>query len=360
MSEQRTHNRLDLIRARSSALDADAALLTFLPHVRWAVGFTGSNGLLVVTPEAAHFVTDGRYATQAAAEVWGAEVHAPGYRLFEHVAESGLLGGAERVILQGDHMPYEEVERLRQLVQEVRFQPVAAFLDEPVAAKSEEEIAKVHAAQAVTDAVFEAILPYVAPGLREQDLATEIVYQHLRRGCEKMAFEPIVASGPRSALPHARPTSRAIQPGELVVLDFGGVLDGYCADMTRTIAVGEPGEEARRVYRVVLDAQQAALDEAAAGRTGKDLDQAARGVIETAGLGAYFPHSLGHGIGLEAHEWPRLSSRVEDVLPVGATVTVEPGVYLPEQFGVRIEDLVVLREGGCENLTATPKELLVL
>jgi Xaa-Pro aminopeptidase len=284
----------------------------------------------------------------------------PGYRLFEHVAEAGLLGGAEDVLLQGDHLPYAEVERFRQLLQEVRFLPVAALLDEDVAAKSEDEVARVRAAQAVTDAVFDAVLPHVGPGVREQDLAAEIVYQHLRRGCERMAFEPIVASGLRSALPHARPTSKALRSGELVVLDFGGVLDGYASDMTRTVAVGEPGEEARRVYRVVLDAQEAALAQAAAGRTGRELDQAARQVIEAAGLGAFFPHSLGHGIGLEAHEWPRLSSRVEDVLPAGATVTVEPGVYLPERFGVRVEDLVVLREGGCENLTASPKALLVL
>ncbi|HLT47430.1 MAG TPA: aminopeptidase P family protein [Rubricoccaceae bacterium] len=352
--------RLDLIRRRCADLDADAALLTFLPHVRWAVGFTGSNGVLVVTPDEAHFVTDGRYATQAEAEVQGAEVHVPGYRLFEHVAEAELLAGAETVLLQGDHLPFTEVERLRQLLQEVRFLPVGGLLDEDVAAKSEEEIARVRAAQAVTDEVFAAILPFIGPGVSERDLAAEIVYQHLKRGCERMAFEPIVASGLRGALPHARPTTKTLRPGELVVLDFGGVLDGYCADMTRTVAVGDPGEEARGVYQVVLDAQQAALDAAAAGRTGRDLDQAARQVIEAAGLGEHFPHSLGHGVGLEAHEWPRLSSRVEDTLPAGATVTVEPGVYLPERFGVRIEDLVVLREGGCENLTASTKELLVL
>ena len=352
--------RLDLIRRRCAERDADAAILTFLPNIRWAVGFTGSSGVLVVTPEAAHFVTDGRYATQAGAEVQGAEVHVPGYRLFEHVAEAGLLGAAHDVLLQGDHLPFTEVERLRHLLQDVHFLPVGGLLDEDVAAKTEEEIERVRAAQAVTDAVFDALLPLIAPGVSERDLAAEITYQHLRRGCERMAFEPIVASGLRGALPHARPSGKTLRAGELVVLDFGGVFDGYCSDMTRTIAVGEPGEEARRVYGVVLDAQQAALDAAAAGRTGRDLDQAARQVIEGAGLGEYFPHSLGHGIGLEAHEWPRLSARVEDTLPDGAAVTIEPGVYLPERFGVRIEDLVVLREGGCENLTTSPKALLVL
>ena len=353
-------HRLADIRALLDALDVDAALLTFLPDIRWAIGFTGSNGVLVVTREAAHFVTDGRYATQAATEVEGAEVHVPGYRLFEHIAEHGLLVGAELVAVQGDHLTVAELDRLRGLLQDIRLQPVTEFLVEAVAAKSEEEIDKVRAAQAVTDAVFEQLVPLLQPGVSEQDLAAEIVYQHLKRGCERMAFDPIVAAGPRGALPHARATSAMLRPGDLVVIDMGGVLDGYASDMTRTVAIGEPGEEEKRVYQVVLDAQQAALDLAAAGKTGRELDESARQVIEDAGYGEYFPHSLGHGVGLQTHEWPRLSSRTADVLPAGATVTVEPGIYLPERFGVRIEDLIVIREGGYENLTASPKELLVL
>lgn len=353
-------HRLDTVRARLDALDVDAALVTFLPDIRWAVGFTGSNGLLIVTRQTAHLVTDGRYATQAQAEVEGAEVHAPGYRLFEHVAEEGLLGEAELVAVQGDHLTVAELDRLRVLMQELRFQPVSDLFVEAVAAKTEAEIEQVRVAQAVTDAVFEHLLPMVRPGVSEQELAAEIVYQHLRRGCERAAFDPIVASGPNGALPHARATRRTLRAGDLVVIDMGGVLGGYASDMTRTVALGEPDAEALRVYQVVLDAQQAALDLAAAGRTGRDLDQAARQVIEAAGLGEFFPHSLGHGVGLQTHEWPRLSSRTADVLPAGATVSVEPGVYLPERFGVRIEDLIVLREGGHENLTASPKELLVL
>ncbi len=353
-------SRLDRIRRLVAGLDADALLVTFLPDVRWAVGFTGSNGVLVVTRDAAHFVTDGRYAVQARQEVAEAEVHVPGYRLFEHVAEEGLLGDAEAVLVQADHLTVADLERLRLLLPDVKVQPVADLLVEEVAAKSEPEIDAIRAAQAVTDAVFEEILPYVQPGMSELDLAAEIVYQHLKRGCERMAFEPIVASGARAALPHARPTSRTIRPGELVLIDMGGVRDGYASDMTRTVAVGEPDPEARTVYGVVLDAQQAALDVLAAGKTGREIDQAARAVIAAAGYGEAFAHSLGHGIGLQTHEWPRLSSRVEDVLPAGAAVTIEPGVYLPDRFGVRIEDLAVVREGGHENLTASPKTLLVL
>jgi Xaa-Pro aminopeptidase len=354
------NSRLDHLRRLAAERDADAVLLAFAPHVRWAVGFTGSSGVLVVTAGAAHFVTDGRYGSQAAAEVEGAEVHVPGYRLFEHVAEANLLGEAETVLVQGDRLTYDEVERLRTLLQERRIHPEGGWLDPVVAAKTEDEVERVRAAQAVTDAVFSEILPFVGPGVSERDLAAEIVYQHLKRGCERMAFEPIVASGPRSALPHAHATTRTFRPGEVVLLDMGGVLDGYASDMTRVVAIGEPEPAVRLVYDTVLRAQEAALEAAAAGRTGKELDTAARAVIEAAGYGDAFLHGLGHGVGLQTHEWPRLSQRAEDVLPAGATVTVEPGIYLPDRFGVRIEDLVVIREGGYENLTASPKALLVL
>ncbi len=352
--------RLDAIRRRARAAGADAALVAHPPHLRWAVGFTGSNGLLVVTPEAAHFVTDGRYDTQARAEVAGAEVHVPGYGLAEHVAGQRLLGEARRVAVDADRTPVAEFERLRVLLAGSVVVPVPALLDEETGAKSEDEIARLRAAQARTAAVFEALLPLIQPGVREQDLAAEIVYLHLRGGAERMAFDPIVASGPRGALPHAHPTTATVRPGDLVVLDFGGVLDGFSADLTRTVAVGEPEEEGRRVYDVVREAQAAGKAALAPGRTGREADSAARAVIEAAGYGEAFVHSLGHGIGLETHEWPRLSQRADDVLPANAVVTVEPGVYLPERFGVRIEDVVVVREGGCETLTPLPTELLVL
>ncbi len=352
--------RLDTIRRLTREAGAGAALVTFLPDVRWAVGFTGSNAVLAVTPDAAHFVTDGRYDAQARQEVRGATVHAPGYALLEHLSENGLLGGAARVVIQAEHVPVATLERLQALFPPVAFVPVSEWLVAAIAAKDEGEIEKVRAAQRLTGEVFEAVLPYVQPGVTERDIAAEIVYQLLKRGAERPSFDPIVASGLRGALPHARPTTKAIRAGDMVVMDLGGVLDGYAGDLTRTVAVGDPPDEARRVYELVRDAQRAGMDVIAAGKTGKEADTAARGVIEAAGLGAYFPHSLGHGVGLQTHEWPRLSQRAEDVLPAGATVTVEPGVYLPERFGVRIEDVVVVREGGCEVVAAPPSALLVL
>lgn len=352
--------RLDILRQLMRERGAETALVTFLPDVRWAVGFSGSNGLLAVTPEAAHFLTDGRYREQAAREVEGATVHVPGYDLVEHIAREQLLGEASSLLFQADHLTVAELERLRDLLPGVELIPATGLLVEAVAAKSEAEIEAIRRAQALTEAVFDEILPLIQPGVREQDLAAEIVYQHLKRGASAMAFEPIVASGLHGALPHARPTGRTLRPGDLVVIDMGCYLDGYASDMTRTVAVGEPEPEAQRVYDIVLQAQERAIEAVAAGVSGQMVDRAAREVIEEAGFGEYFSHGLGHGVGLQVHEWPRLSYHVDHTLPEGAVVTVEPGIYLPERFGVRIEDLVVARKGGPEVLTRTPKSLLVL
>lgn len=353
-------DRLATVRRLIAEHGADAALLTFLPDLRWAVGFSGSNALLVVTPDAAHFLTDGRYTTQAASEVEGAEVHVPGYNLTEHVEREGLFGDAETVLVQADHVTVAQWNDLRRRFPEVRFEAVSGFLREAVGSKAEAEIEAIRRAQAVTEEVFDAILPLIGPGVSERDIAAEIVYQHLKRGASGMAFEPIVGSGPNGALPHARASSRTFRLGDLIVLDMGCVLEGYASDMTRTVAVGEPDEAAQRAYGVVLDAQERAIEAVQAGASGKAIDGVARDVIRDAGLGDYFSHGLGHGVGLQVHEWPRLSYHTDDTLPANAVVTVEPGVYLPERFGIRIEDLVVAREGGPEVLTRTPKSLLTL
>ena len=254
--------RTDQVRALLAEHDAEAALVTSGPDVRWACGFTGSNGLLVVRREGAHFVTDGRYATQAAREVEEADVHVPGYDLIGHVAEAGLLSGAGRVLFQSDHVTAARLGRLEEAFPDVGWQGVEGLLTKLVARKTDEEVERIRAAQRVTEAVFEHLLGFMRPGMTEQEVAAEIVYQHLRRGASAMSFEPIVASGAQGALPHARPTSKVIEKGELVVLDFGCFLDGYASDMTRTVAVGEPGEEARKVYGVVLEAQARALEAA--------------------------------------------------------------------------------------------------
>lgn len=352
--------RISTIQRLIGEHEADAALLSFLPDIRWAVGFSGSNGLLLVTAEGAHFLTDGRYAAQAKEEVAGAAVHVPDSDLVEYLTDGDLVPAESVVLYQADHVTVAQLERFEGQLPVVSFVPAADLLRSEVAAKSEAEIDAVRRALAVTEAVFEALLPQIGPGVTERDLAAEIVYQHLKRGASAMAFEPIVASGIRGALPHARPSGKSIRPGELVVIDMGGFVDGYASDMTRTVAVGEPDDAARRAYGVVLEAQRVATEGVKAGASGQALDRMARDVIGDAGLGDYFTHSLGHGVGLQIHEWPRLSHRTDDTLPENAIVTVEPGVYLPERFGIRIEDMVVARADGPDVLTQTPKELLIL
>lgn len=354
-------DRLSRVRRRFDDLEAHGLLLSSLPNIRWACGFTGSNALLLVTDDTATFVTDGRYTEQARQEVDGAEVLIASNGLMQALLDEGCLESLGRVVLQADDVTLAAYKQLQDSAPAVDWHPQSGVLAPLVATKEEDEIQRIRAAQALTEEVFEEVLAFLEPGRTEQEVAAEITYRHLRRGAGAMAFDPIVASGPNAARPHARPTERTLRAGDLVVIDMGGMLDGYASDMTRTVAIGEPRDVAREGYQVVRKAQQRALDAARSGITGKELDAAARAYIEEAGMGDYFAHGLGHGIGLEVHEWPRVSHSVEETLPPGACVTIEPGVYVPEEeFGVRIEDIVVLEPGGCRNLTRAEKALHVV
>ena len=354
-------NRLSRVRERLADFDADAILLSALSNVRWACGFTGSNGLLLVSSEEAFFVTDGRYTEQAQQEVDGAEVHIASNGLLSHLMEEKVLDSFQRVVIQADDVTVARHSQLNERCSRIDWIPKSDVLTRAVGKKEDPEIRRIRRAQSLTEAVFEDVLDTLEPGQTEREVAAKITYEHLKRGAEKMAFDPIVASGANGARPHARPTDRPLRRGDLVVLDMGAILDGYASDMTRTVAIGEPDDAARSGYRLVLQAQEAALNAARSGLTGKELDGVARDVIDDAGMGEYFSHGLGHGIGLQVHEWPRVSHSVEEELPPGACVTIEPGIYVPEKgFGVRIEDIVVLQPDGCTNLTRTNKSLRVI
>ena len=357
-------SRIDAIRdalAETEDTSAEAVLLTCLPNIRWATGFSGSNARLLVTPERADFLTDGRYDAQARDEVQNARVHIVRGRMNDYIEEEAMLEGMREIAVQGDDLTVSAFNVLVERFPEVSWMPVQGVLDQAVAQKTDDEITCIQRAQRITEHVFEEVVDVLRPGCTERDVASEIVYRHLQHGAEGMSFDPIVASGANAALPHARPTNRVLQTGDLVLIDMGGVWNGYASDMTRTVALGDPGERAREVYSHVRNAQEAALAAAHAGMASDALDAAARDVLESAGLADAFVHSLGHGVGLEIHEWPRVSYNASYALPEGACITIEPGVYLPDEgIGVRIEDLIVLRAGGHENLTTTPKELMVL
>ena len=228
------------------------------------------------------------------------------------------------------------------------------------AAKDDGEIALMTKAQEITDRAFSEILKFIQPGMTEQEIAAKLQYDMLRFGAEKMSFDPIVVSGPNGSLPHGIPSAKQVQQGEFITMDFGCKYGGYCSDMTRTVALGEPTGEMQKVYQTVLEAQLAGIAVTKAGVPGKSIDAAARKVIEDAGYGEYFGHGYGHSLGIEIHESPNANTREETLLPVGAVVSAEPGIYLPGKFGVRIEDVTVLTADGCMVLTKSHKELIIL
>lgn len=238
--------------------------------------------------------------------------------------------------------------------------PAGKLLLELRAAKDDREIECMIQAQRIAERAFDEILTFLRPGVTEREVAAKLTYDMLRFGAQKNSFDPIVVSGPNGSLPHGIPGDRAIQPGDFVTMDFGCKWGGYCSDMTRTVAVGQPSREMIEVYELVLKAQKAGIAASRAGVQGKEIDAAARSVIEAAGFGACFGHGYGHSLGLEIHESPNANARDETPMPVGAVVSAEPGIYLPGRFGVRIEDVVIMEPDGCRDITLAPKELIIL
>ncbi len=353
-------NHLKQIAARLDEYGIDAMLVSSEPGERYAVGFKGE-GYVVVAKNECRYFTDSRYIEAAEKQVTGISVtmtdRAKNYRILIQKAIDDL--GIEKLGFEDGYMT---VAQYRQLADAFTCElvPAQGLLGALRAAKDEEEIALMTKAQRISEQALKEILKFLRPGVTEKEVAAKLTYDMLRFGAEKMSFDPIVASGPNGSLPHAVPSDRAIQSGEFVTMDFGCVYGGYCSDMTRTVAVGEPTEEMKKVYAVVLEAQLAGIAAEKAGVTGKSVDAAARRVIEDAGYGEYFGHSFGHSVGLEIHEAPNAGSTCEDVIPLGAAVSAEPGIYLPGKFGVRIEDVTIFTADGCVNLTKAPKDLIIL
>lgn len=353
------------LRERLPEAGCDALLVTRLVNVRYLTGFSGSAALLLVLPDELLFVTDGRYRDQAAAELAAAGVEAR--------IEVGMTGGAQREAVQAaaEGLPTLGLESeavtwaqqrryASEWFPEAELVPTAGLVEELRRIKDEGEVERMAAAAAAADAALAAVRHRLAERPTETDFALELDFAMRRNGASGTSFESIVASGPNGAKPHHRPSDRRIEAGELVVLDFGALVDGYCSDMTRTLCVGEPASEtARRMVEVVAESQRAGVAAVRAGVEAKAVDDVCRAVIAGAGWADAFLHSTGHGVGLEIHEDPRVSSASTDTLAAGYVVTVEPGVYLPEHGGVRIEDTVVVTEDGCQVLTNAPKELVL-
>ncbi len=355
-----TTQRLEKLRAQFGALNIGAFVITFQPHLRYMSGFSGSSGIGILTSDAAVLLTDGRYASQVKDEVTGWKIHIVRGGLFEEVAKRRILSPGTRAGFDGNTLLYNEFIQIRKLFPRVKFLPKVECIEQIAAVKDESEINKIRRAVAITDAVFNEILPLMRPGVTELDIAAEISYRQRKHGAEADAFESIVASGERSALPHGRASARKFVNKDLVTLDFGCVVEGYHSDMTRTLAIGKPPAEARKIYGIVREAQHRAIEAAKDGIKTKDLDAVARQHIKKNGYDKFYRHSLGHGVGLQIHESPRISVLSKSILATGNVVTIEPGIYIPDFGGVRIEDDIVIRNGACEVLNRSPKEFICL
>jgi Xaa-Pro aminopeptidase len=339
----------------------DALLVTNLINVRYLTGYTGTNGLAVIGENVRAFVTDFRYVEQAAVEVEPEFDRHRGERDLLEAVEESLPAGTIRLGFEESVMSVRQHRRLRELLPErVELVGVVGVIERLRAVKEPSEAASMRQAAAVADDALRWLLERGLIGRSERAVALELEQQIRSLGAENLGFPAIVAAGANGALPHARPRDVEISSGELVVIDWGARVDGYNSDCTRTVAAGAPDEPAASVYQLVLEAQLAGVNAVRPGAGGREVDSAARSVIDAAGYGSEFGHGLGHGVGLEVHEDPRLSQRSDDVLAAGNAVTVEPGIYLPGRLGVRIEDLVVVTDDGCEILSSIGKELTIV
>lgn len=349
------------LRRRLDTLALDAMLISHGPNVRYLTGFTGSAGLLLLTLDRTLLITDFRYREQAPEETRGAaDVVMEGSNLWDRLRRALETGARRRLGFERDHVTVRDAERLSRL-EVAEPVPTSELVESERVIKDAGEVAAIGAAAEVAQAALAEVLPTVRVGETEREIAARLELALRRRGSEWHPFQTIVAAGPRSALPHARATARPVGQGEWLLIDFGAELDGYCADITRTVIVGGTADgRQREIYRIVAEAQRAAIAGLQPGMSGRVADALARDVIEAAGYGEAFGHSLGHGLGLEVHEAPRLARTALEPIPAGAVVTVEPGIYLQGWGGVRIEDDVHLAADGAHRLTDERTELLEL
>jgi len=353
-------SRADRVAARLAEREADLLLVTDLVNVRYLTGFTGSSAMAVVGPRTRRFITDFRYVERARTEVTGFEQErAP--QEFATALEHGWPEGPVRLGFEDQHVSVRQHGRLREVLPErVELVPAGGLVEAERAVKEPREVEAIRAAARLADDVYAWVMEHGVVGRTEREVARALEEEMRRRGAAGPSFPSIVASGKHGALPHAEPRDVEIPPGVLVTLDLGAQLDGYCSDCTRTWATGALDDDLAAIYELVLRAQEAALGAVRAGPTGREVDAVARDLIAQEGHGEHFGHGLGHGVGLEIHEGPRLARSGTDPLAAGNVVTVEPGVYVPGRGGVRIEDLVVVTQDGCDVLSATPKALITV
>jgi Xaa-Pro aminopeptidase len=352
---------MNRLSARFAELKIDALLVSALPNIRYLTGFTGSNALLLITSGESTLLTDPRYEIQASEQV-----SCP-----VRIVRSGPLAPAAAKLIAKKRLKRIGFEKARMVYSDylvlheslglaASLKPMPALVEQLRMVKTEAEIAKIRRSVIANSNALAAVVPNIRAGLTESEVAADLEYEMRQEGAEKAAFETIVATGARTALPHAEPGWALIEANQLLLIDMGACLDGYASDMTRMFVVGKAAGKLRKIYNAVLKAQLAAIDSVRAGVTALHVDGKARGVLEAEGYGKQFVHSTGHGLGLEIHEPPRIGKKDNTVLAAGMVITIEPGAYMEGLGGVRIEDTVLVTDSGCEVLTPTSKELLAL
>ncbi|OLN23333.1 Xaa-Pro dipeptidase [Domibacillus antri] len=350
---------LEKLRVQLADNAVDGLFIMSPYNRRYVTGFTGTAGAVLVTQNDAVFLTDFRYTEQAEKQASGFTIVQHTKPLLQEAMEQAKTLGVQTLGFEKEHVSYQEYELLNKYFTG-HLKPVAGIVENLRLIKTESEIKILKEACNIADAAFKHILDFLKPGTREIDVSNELEFFMRKCGAASSSFDIIVASGARSALPHGVASDKKIESGDFVTLDFGALYKGYASDITRTVAVGEPSEQLKEIFEIVLEAQMAGVEQIKPGMTGKEADAVTRDIITSKGYGGAFGHSTGHGLGLEVHESPTLSIRNDKPLEAGMVVTVEPGIYLPGIGGVRIEDDILLTDGGNERLTHSTKELIIL
>jgi Xaa-Pro aminopeptidase len=341
----------------------DAAIITSDENRRYFTNMKSSAGTLVVTKNKPCFIIDFRYIEKARTVITDFDVILQEINIFSQIDAILKENNVKTVAIESASMTVSQYQRFCEKLQDYEFtksNALSNFISDLRAIKSEEEIEFITKAQEITDKAFLHILDYIKPGMTELEIQLELEYTMKKLGASNIAFDSIVVSGANSSLPHGVPSAKKVEQGDFITMDFGAAYNGYCSDMTRTVAIGKISDEQKKVYDTVLTAQLMAIDAIRAGKKYSDIDKIARDYIDSQGYQGCFGHGLGHSLGLNIHEEPRFGSTCDEITKVNTVMTVEPGIYLSGKFGVRIEDMVIIQENGCINITKSAKKLITL
>ena len=354
------NKRVTKLNVQLNKQNLDGIYITNLTNVRYLTGFTGSAGSVLILDNINHFFTDGRYTEQSKEQVKNCKIHIVGSSYFKYIANNNLIKEKLNIGFESDNLSVSMFNNLYATINNIEWVECVGMVEKIAAVKDQLEIQSLKTAVEITDEVFTQIIPELKIGATEKEISAKISYLFKMNGAEGDSYESIIGSGWLGALPHARPTDKKFEKGDFVVMDFGALYNGYHADMTRTVVIGEASDKHKEIYNIVLESQLAGIKTAKAGVTGAEVDSACRDVISQAGYGDKFIHSTGHGIGLEVHTYPRISSINKEPLLENYVITIEPGIYLEGWGGVRIEDDCLISKNECVPLNKSTKEMLVL